>query len=546
MNVVAAVFADFQQSPTGGASQLRTLVGGAPMLVHTLRRVARIEGLANRCLVVRARDRDAADEALQHAGVTDRFDLLDLDPGVRPRNALVQAARRWSLDAWRGNPLGMTWFDEYLDVPTAATVMNHYHCGALFCFDGHQPLLDPRIATNMIKHAIEYQNEANHFFTIAAPGLAGILLTHAQFQQLLEMQIPVGLLLSYRPEMPIPSPVSSSTCCHVPQPVTQAPARLVGDTRRSRELVDAALATFGPDVDAETLGPWLAEPAQHRAGDLPIEIELEVTTDRPLPASTLRPPPDHVPNRVLTDLEAVRRLGEELATYDDRLVWLAGHGDPLRFAQLGDVCQILRSAGVLGIGIETHLLDLSDETLKMLFDVPVDLIEVRLDALTPTTYQRVHGVDAYDTVVANIERIEAIRREGHPRPLVACSLTRCEATIDELEPFHDAWIPKVGTSVLRGYNDYCGSLPPDRLIPAWPPLRGPCRRLANRLMLLADGTVPYCSQDYRGKTSLGNWQTESLRAIWGSARLSDLRTAHETLALDEHPLCQPCTEWFRP
>jgi hypothetical protein len=149
--------------------------------------------------------------------------------------------------------------------------------------------------------------------------------------------------------------------------------------------------------------------------------------------------------------------------------------------------------------------------------------------------------------VENIQRLERHRREHRaPRPIVACSLTRCAANIGELEGFYDGWIRNAGGAIIRGYNDYCGLLPADTLLPSTPSIREPCRRLRTRLMLLADGTAALCAQDVRGTVKLGNWATESLREIWSGPALKRVQEAHARLELEPLPACQRCGEWSRP
>lgn len=547
MKTVAAVFADFVTAPAGGPAQLGTPLAGTPILARTLGRLMEVEGLAARALLVQPRDREAAGQAVAAAGLAGRVDVLPLAGGPRPREQLIRAARKWNLESWRGGLLGLSWFDEFADARAAAAVLAHYRAEAVLCLDGHQPLLDPGIASAQLAHAREQAELARFVFTQAPPGLAGIVLRPAVLEDLLRLNIPLGLLLAYRPEIAQSDPITHPSCCHVAPGVAQCAARLTGDTRRSRELLEAALRDLGESAAAVDLCGWLRAPGHDRAGPLPVEVELELTTDDPLPDTTLRPRGARVPRRHLADLDAVARLAAELAAYDDRLVFLGGHGDPLCHPQFAEVCQRLRAAGVYGLAVGTHLVDLPDAAGEALFAAPVDVVEVRLDAVSPEQYARAHGRDAHGRVIANIERLEQRRRaQAAPRPIVVCSFTRSAATIPELETFYDHWVSRLGSAVIHGYNDFCGSLPPDDLLPTVPSVRGPCRRLATRLMLLADGTVAGCAQDIHGRRPLGDWRVEPLAAVWTGPALARLRAAHAALELEGLADCRRCTEWARP
>ncbi len=544
MKIVAAVFADFHTAPLGGRSVLLEPLAGRPLLSHTLRRVACIEGLDGRCLVVRPRDEAAARETLAAVGLADRIELLPIDSGARPRRELLTAARVWNPAGWRGTPLGTTWFDEYVEPVEVGRVLEATGAHAALCLDGHQPLLDVPIASQMVQRMRDAGGATKMIFSQAPPGLAGIVLSRAQVRDLLSLGCHVGILLSYRPEVVRLDPIGTDACLVLPVQIAGTALRLTGETRRSRELLEALVAALGADCDAHRICAWVREHADALAEPLPLEIELELTTQASLPQTRLRPRGERVPRRELEDLVAVQRMATELGQYDDRRVVLCGHGDPLRLAGFEQVCRILRAAGIRAIGVVTPLVDLSDTALETLLTVPVDLVEVQIDAHRAETYRQVHGSDAFQRVVANVERLCALRRQRVcPRPIVACSLTRCAATLDDLDPFYDHWICRTGAAVLRGYHDFGGLLDPDPLIPTVPPVRGPCRRLSHRLTLLADGSAVPCDQDVAGQLVLGNWRQQRLAEIWAGQRLQRLRAAHRSATLDTVPLCGRCQAW---
>lgn len=545
MKIVAAVFVDFGETFLGGPAAVGRPLHGKTLLAHTLERLLSVEGLDARCLFVRPRDESAARQAVAGIAGGERLDILALDDGQRLRRGLIRSARKWGLASWRGTPLGTTWFDEFVEPLAAARVLDHYQAEGVLCLDGCQPLLDPLIASQIVQHAREHAGEANFVFTQAPPGIAGVLLRRQTARELLENQWPVGLLLTYRPEAPRGDLITRPMCCPVPASVAQTAARLTADTRRSRELVESVLAAVGERAGAEHICKWLAD--RPPAALAPLEIELELTTDDPLPNTSLRLRGTRLPQRRVSDLDRIAGIATEVAEFDDAAIALGGHGDPLLHPKFADVCARIRAAGVCGLAVSSPLVELSDRAFEALFEQRVDLLEVRLDAATPEAYQAAHGRDAYDTVIANIERIEAERRRRlAPQPIVVPSLTRYLTTLPELEHFFDDWIRRTGWAVLRGYNDYAGRLPPDELLPTEPLVRRPCARLNARLLLLADGNVPRCEQDIAGEHALGRWDMQSLGEIWNGGPLARLRAAHAESCGAELPLCRSCREWHRP
>jgi hypothetical protein len=546
MEIVAAVFADFVDTYLGIPSQLRARLGSRAVLEHTLIRLTRIVGAQRRCLVVRPRDEAAARDAVAGLGLQSSVDVLPIDDGRRLLRGLLRCGRVWNLDAWRGGPM-TTWFDEYVELPTVGRVLDHYRSDAALCLEGHQAALDPAIASEMIACLRENEEKTGYVFTQAPPGLGGIILGREVTRNYIKDHYPVGLLMTYRPELAQLDPITREPCYRIPSEICQTPARFAADTRAARDLLAAAFGQLGEDCDARQLCAWARAHVCGDPGRLPVEVELEITTRDPLPETTLRPRGNRVPQRELTDLDAVDRLVARLAAYDDRRLVLGGFGDPLLHPRFPEICRRIRAAPIRALAVVTPLVELADPNLDALLEYGIDLLEVPLDAHTAATYQAVQRTDAFAQVIRNIERLQNARRErGKPQPLVVCSLTRCDATFADLEDFFEHWSKTTGWAAIRGYNDYCGLLPPDTVQPMRPLIRTPCRRLNRRTMLLADGRAVLCSQDAAGASAVGSWFELELGALWTGPALEAARAAQRRMDFAGYDPCSRCGEWHRP
>jgi len=110
-----------------------------------------------------------------------------------------------------------------------------------------------------------------------------------------------------------------------------------------------AIVGDGADGSAEAIGQWLIDRRTADAGRLPHEIEIELTTDDPLPETLLRPAVG-ASQPWTAALDLLERVARELAEHDDdALVVLGGHGDPLLHPQFGEALHVLRGHGIYGI-----------------------------------------------------------------------------------------------------------------------------------------------------------------------------------------------------
>lgn len=545
MSTVAAIFASFEESFLGGPTPLDRPLGSRTVLEHTLRRAAQLAGADRRCVFTTPAHEARAHRALQATGLSGAFDVLAIDSGARPRRRLMRSARKWALGRWRANVCAATCFDEYVEPFCVAQVLDHYAAEAVLCLDGTHAALDPRIATGMLERRDESGDRARMVFTQAPPGLAGLLLRRDLVADLVQQNLTVGVTLAYRPESPQQDPITKAACLRVDPCVAQTAARFLPDTRLSAEIVGEAWRQLGEDADAVALCAWAR--ANPRDGGLPAEVELELTTRDPLPDSTLRPRGPRVPSRLLDAAAILQPVFAELAQYDDRLLVLGGFGDPLASDHFADVCALARRCGVAGISVVTPLVELSDAHLAALVEHGVDVLQVLLDADTPETYQRVHGADRFGSVIRNIERVQQMRQsQRSPQPIIVPTITRCAATLPEIESFYDRWIQATGSAVIAGYSDFSGALPGDTLLHLMPPVRGDCRRLARRLLLLANGQAVSCDQDVTGQQGVGDWRRQPLSEIWQGDALASVRRANAGRDFGSTPLCRNCREWFRP
>ncbi|MCG3126178.1 MAG: hypothetical protein CHACPFDD_01008 [Phycisphaerae bacterium] len=545
MTTVAAVFASFDESFLGGPSPLDRALGTRSVLGHTLHRAAQIAGVDRRCVFTHPAHEEAARGALHASGLENAFEVLAIDSGARPRRRLMRSARKWALGRWRANVCAATCFDEYVEPYCVAQVLDHYQAAAVLCLDGTQAALDPRIASDMLQRCDESGDRPRLVFTQAPPGLAGLLLRRDLVADLVQQNLTVGVTLAYRPESPQQDPITKASCLRVDPAVAQSSGRFFVDTRFSAETVAEAWGALGEDADAAAICRWARE--NPRDGGLPAEVELELTTRDPLPDTTLRPRGERVPRRALESAATLRPAFEEFARYDDRLLVLGGFGDPLACEHFGDVCAVARGCGIAGIAVVTPLVELSDRQIEALIEHGVDVLQVLLDADTPETYRRVHGADRFHDVVRNIERIQEVRQSRlSPQPLIVPTITRCAATLGEIEAFYDRWIQAVGSAVISGYSDFGGQLPVGTLLPVTPPVRGACRRLSRRMMLLADGRAVSCDQDVLGRQAVGDWRRQRLSEIWAGAGLGAIRRCNAERDFGGTPACASCGEWFRP
>ena len=552
MKTIAVIQADLEVTPIGTRSRLAQELGGRTILQRTIERVR---------LALRGVQDDELCPGAQLVrcwalvGVTGAL-VRAAEAGTASWRGLVQTARKWSLDGWRGGIGGTTTFDEYTDCRLLTGLLQTTEAGAVLSLPAAAPLFDPQLADRMIEHRQGADDEIRLVFTQSPPGLTGIVLDAGLVYELAEKNSPISWAFRYHPDSPQRDLIFQSCCYEAPREVRHAAGRLIADTDRSMHTIAAILDTY-ESPDATTVGRWLLEHVATFVEPTPREIEIELTTDDPYPDALLRPRGNRVPKRGPIDPSLVEQAALYISRYDDALMVLGGFGEPLRHPRFPEILEKICAkrevgGGVYGLAVRTPGADLSDECIDALVAHGVDIVEVTLDAWTSELYDQLQSpndpaVASLETVLARIDRLEQARKDHTSvRPLVVPHFTKSRDNVHELDDFYDGWLRRLGAVTISGYSHFAGQLEDQSVIRMAPSTRLGCRRLGARCLVLADGRVVLCDQDFAGLQTIGSIKDQTLEEIWQSEAFTRVRQAHQSARFDPTPLCRTCEEWHRP
>ena len=547
MKLIGVIMADFERGALGGRSWLRDEIAGETVIRRTCRQALKSRRLAGLYLAVDTSQAAVAEAAV--AGLNVRIETHHA--GSVPWRNYTCSARKWSLDAWRGGLGGTCVFDESLHPWLLEAVAKREQADGAVDIPAAAPLLDPALLDAMIEHHEESSADIRMTFTQSAPGLSAAIYATPLLSDLIKASQSVGRVMAYNPAAPQRDMIMLP-CFYAPETdVRRAVGRCVADNSAAIDTITACLrecpAADGDVPDATTISRWLLARRWSHVPKLPNEVEIELTTEDSLPQTTLRPRGAVVGKRGPMDLAVFDRLIGELAERDDMHIVLGGFGDPMMHPQWATCVRRCREAGIFATAVRTPAIMLDQPAIDVLEEARVDVLNVLIDAANAETYRKLHNADCYGQVMANIDALlRSHQARQLPLPILACEMIKTRATMDELEPFYDQWISKVGSAVLVGPSDYAGQWQDLSVMDASPPTRFPCERVFTRAMVLADGRVTICDQDFRGEHTIGSIADSPLSTLWTGQTLVAVRRSHQAGTYDVIPLCRRCREWHRP
>lgn len=435
-------------------------LGGAAndgaLLQRTLERLGRCRRIESIVLLV---PRSFAVCELIHAEAIDRpLVVREIDgPVFDDAHPAVAAARQWSDWCWRGGIGGMTVFDEIMAPACMAEAMDELGLDAVVVVGPDWPLLDWSESTGcdaLVARYLEHPESHRLVFTQAPPGLCGVLVEASLMREMAQRvrQFTLGSMLSYIPSLPQLDPTSKDACIKLPAEIRNHAGRYIGG-QRVAALADA----IGPEsCGTELLAAIGAAPREVDA--LPQQIEIELTTRRvtqPRWLTEAVAPTD-------VEVELVERVLHEAAGRGDLAVTFGGRGDPLLHPRCREIVQLCRNLGCRAIHIRTDLPESFDAL--QLFDWPVDVISIELQAETAATYRAVMGVDRFDDLRRRVDALINARtaRTGNPNrlalPWIVPRMARCRATMDEMRNFYDRWLHYAGAAMIDPWPGEDGTI----------------------------------------------------------------------------------------
>lgn len=550
MKTIAVVAADFERTFLGLPARLEEDLCGETVIRRTLKNIQAGRELSGIFLLV-----PQAQEAIARSAIAGLdVDLRTHHAAKPPWMGYVSAARKWSLDGWRGGLASTTVYDEFNHPWLLDALAKTEGADAVVDVPAAAPLIDAGLVDGLVRHFNKVCGEVRLGIIQSAPGLSAIAYQTEMLTNLAKGAQPPGRTMAYRPDDPQQDMIMQACLCPTDADISHAWGRCIADTDTSLARLRAWFEHMPADnasfqrysSPALEVSRWLRANGLTSFESLPEEVEVEITTDDSLPDSTLRPRGKALERTGRMTLDTFERLVRELASLDDRRLVFGGFGDPLLHDQFPQFLSIARESGILGIAVRTSAVSLDEGMIDALLDAEVDVLNVLLDAAEPDTYRRVHRADHYDRVLENIERLMHVQRERQcSRPLIVAELMKTPETLDDMESFYDRWLLKAGSAVIAGPSRYAGMWPADEVVNMAPPTRFACARVFHRAAVLADGRLCICDQDFKGEHAVGRIGESSLQDLWQSDALNEVRQNH-LAGRYQGMICAACSEWHRP
>lgn len=280
---------------------------------------------------------------------------------------------------------------------------------------------------------------------------------------------------------------------------------------------------------------WKKQPENFHTGEFPLFIDIEATSACnlrcPFCATTFR---GKVIKKGFVTFDAVKRIIDEGVSNNLYGVKFNIRGEPLLHPEIHEFVKYAKQRGLIDVYFNSNAMLLTDDIARKLIDAGLDRLSISFEGITKDVYEKYRVGAKYETVLSNIEKIQLLKKKlgvEHPKIRIqTVMLPEIENTFEEYKRF---W-SKIADEV--GFLDYKEMKVKKKGVKyPWA-----CPQIWQRMAVWWDGTILPCNHDDDGVLAFGNIHEVSIKDLWRSSFLNDIRDKHRNGMAHTVPACDGC------
>jgi len=242
------------------------------------------------------------------------------------------------------------------------------------------------------------------------------------------------------------------------------------------------------------------------------------------------------------DETLVLRLIKEAYEAGARELCVSATGEPMINPKLEDYIAYAKEMGYTYVFFNTNGYLLTESRSQKLLDSGCDSIKVSVNS-AEKSYELIHGVAGWDTVVKNIKKFDELRKKGAYNCKFYISCVAVKQTLGEVGDLRTTLGKYVDEILVMNANNRGGSISEieknlyvgeDEYSYQYP-----CSQLFNNVYVTSEGYMVICCQDFENLTVVADLNKESIKDAWTNEKFTRFREQYLRHDL-KGTLCQNC------
>lgn len=243
------------------------------------------------------------------------------------------------------------------------------------------------------------------------------------------------------------------------------------------------------------------------------------------------------------DLGLFKKIIDEISGYDVDLVRFTGDGEPLLHRNILEMIEYAKAKVKGKINLTTNGLLLNTEISKFLLGLPIDFIDISIDAFSEEKYNLIRQGGDFKKLMSNAHGLIRLKSDCKSPTKIMVNMINQDLAKDEIDKFNRYWSSLVDYVLIRNLHTVNNYLDTD-IKAERDDKRYPCPHLYKRITIDFNGNVKFCAHDWFDRAIVGNLKGTSIKDIWNGPIYRALRLNHEQKDFQKVPLCSNCKDWM--
>ena len=235
---------------------------------------------------------------------------------------------------------------------------------------------------------------------------------------------------------------------------------------------------------------------------------------------------------------------DQCAQFGIRSVKLNLWGESLLHKDLFRMIEYAKKRGIF-CQFNTNVTFLNRENIEKLLKSGLDRITFSIESIRKELYENTRTGAGFETMMENLEGFIGKKPPGK-KPYITLQMIRMKRNHMYMQEFINRYKDRVDFISVTNVNAACGDpeILKESMIDYKKFPKVPCVELWLRLSVFWGGDVAVCCQDYDGFLKIGSIKDKTLKELWNSKELNDLRQRHRNRDFS-NLLCNTCTANYR-
>ena len=281
------------------------------------------------------------------------------------------------------------------------------------------------------------------------------------------------------------------------------------------------------------------------SSDFPPEIWLE-NTNHCNATCVMCPREKQTRKKGIMDFDLYKRLIDEISINKNKVkrVHMHNFGEPLLDKKLPERIKLAKDAGIEHVYFVTNASLLNEENSEKLIDSGLDEFKISFYGTDKDSYNSTMVDLDFETTLNNVKKFFEIRkRKKVNKPKVVIQLIPQLIGNNQNKKweaiFEDMINTKLGDKLLsviihnfgdgRDYNNIEDI-----------EIHNVCTYPWRTMVILQDGNISPCCNDFNGNVNMGNIRFSSIKEIWNSNKYIKMRSDFKSLDYNNYTTCSKC------